>query len=831
MLKKFILLILTVSIWIMSFATCTYAETENVTFLKTYSLNENQQNITLSITPQSDMFCNISLDTLGSFSAFHFLFEDFPIELKSGGKSYSYFSRRSLSNSEMTVQYYLSAGEDYTFTLSRFYENSKYYNLNYTFSDVTADTNIMGNLQTGENIISEQGLYLFIPDKTGHILLDAPEEEFNSDDYKKFYLYNSGSSDEGTQMLSSHWLLESTKGKPVLFEFPQGTYTLTIQNTAYADNTPVVTSSIIDMQTSHPFECNLDKKWTYIAPQDTAYMSVTFDEKCDTSYATLYIYDASGTQVFYNYYNDLAGKTLNITGSSFTITLQTGTSHVNYGFKVSDIKCYTSAPTPEINRPTGLTRPFLAELSTLSSSEIYYKLSGMGDYQLYTKPFIIEKDSIVCAYAVTNGVQSEKVFFHYEIDNSPVPAPEITVVSETDETTTLSFSAEDGIIFYRTLNDSSVYNEYEYTAGQTVTITDAIEVYAICGNKKSESVFYVNNKSKSDVVDEHTPVITITPVMGGKKVTISVPDELSFDATYDEYGYVEDHPPSMCMQSGYEHDSTWYSIVENLWLEVYMASEGQGKILLYGFKDELAEGIVLTSDTAIVAEILQTRTENYGYWITDEGNTHYKSINDNASKSISYERDNDAVLVEVPKAEAPVVKASLGKATIVQADGLTVYYSINGGDFQEYTGQFLVSPGDVIRAYSEGLGVSKSDETVYRFTSSSGVTGSAAPQKVTTGFTGTPSVSNCSVDNISLTLNATSEISGATLLLAAYDTETKDFAGALSQNISLTKGDNLLENLSIPLSKSYDNVYIRAFIWNMESSHKPYGADELTIIE
>lgn len=495
-----------------------------------------------------------------------------------------------------------------------------------------------------------------------------------------------------------------------------------------------------------------------------------------------------------------------------------------YDFNLQYIN-YTQIPVPQINRESGITRPFRAELSSPIHSDIYYKLSGAGDYQLYTNPFVVDSDCIVCAYAITNGVMSEKVFFNYEMDYSPVSAPEIAVVSETDSDSTLSFSAEDGIIFYRSIHNSdAIFHEYE--AGTTVTVQDGVEAYALCGNTKSESVFYINNKSKKAVFDEYTPSITVTPVMGGKKVVASVPDDFSLGTTYIEEGYVDDHPASMCMKPGYVHDNTWQYYRTDVYVKVSKSCNSQGDSVSYYDKSDLSEGITVTEDTAFLAEIIEEHYDEDGYWDTD-GSIHQRHMLDGGGRDYSYEREDAALLVEVPKATAPTIKTSKGNATIITDDGLTAYYSVNGGDFQEYSGSFSVAEGDIIKAYSRGLGVSDSD--VATRTASFGMTGSSMQPKITGEFSGTPTVNKSSIDNISLSYTSNTTVNNLLLIVAAYDTETQTIAAATKKDISLAYGDNLFEDISIELSSSFEHLYLKAFIWDANTL-KPVCADRITIL-
>ena len=280
------------------------------------------------------------------------------------------------------------------------------------------------------------------------------------------------------------------------------------------------------------------------------------------------------------------------------------------------------------------------------------------------------------------------------------------------------------------------------------------------------------------------------------------------------------------MKPGYVHDSTWQYYETMTYVKVSNSCNGQGDSFSYYDKNDLREGITVTEDTAFLAEIIEDHYVEDGYWET-EGLMHHRYMHEGGGRAYSFEREDTALLVSVPKATAPTIKSSKGTATIITDDGLTAYYSVNDGDFQEYSGSFSVVEGDIIKAYSRGLGVSDSD--IATRTASFGMTGSSMHPKITGEFSGTPTVNKRTIDNISLSYTSNMNMNNLMLIVAAYDTETQAIAAAAKKDISLAYGDNLFEDISIELSSSFEHLYLKAFIWDANTL-KPVCADRLTIL-
>ena len=75
-------------------------------------------------------------------------------------------------------------------------------------------------------------------------------------------------------------------------------------------------------ESEHPYAENSDISWKYTHPESAYALKITFsdDTEVESNYDFIYITDSAGTTSQYTG-KELAGKTLYLTGSSFTIRL------------------------------------------------------------------------------------------------------------------------------------------------------------------------------------------------------------------------------------------------------------------------------------------------------------------------------------------------------------------------------------------------------------------------------------------------------------------------------------------------------------------------------
>jgi len=841
-MKKIITILTTLSIVLSMFAAMVHAED---TIWSIYPKDETP--VSKTYTPDATGFYYIYFD----ISINKDIFEGNTIPLQvyntSDNTEIDYiFDHTYLKNSDwighVNYYYYLESGKTYSFNYTLpTYDRTYLAGIKLYKKEITN----AGELKTGESgalsFTKSNYYYLsFIPEKDGNLMIDFSSESNYAAADCHFYSTSTGKT---TNFAENQLVAEVSKGKQciMVIDYNEGfdtfTYNFDVSYLKNADNTPIVSNNVIDFQTEHPYESFLDKTWTYEASEDTKFIEIIFDgESCIGKGDTLSIYDGDG-QVLYSYSDQsIANEQIMIEGNSFSLKMVSDLKNSGYGFALTEINAYTEFPVPKINRTTGKTRPFRAILTAPNGADIYYKISGSGDYELYTEPFVVESECIVCAYMVKGNYVSDKAFYYFEMDYSTPTPPVIETVEESEDEIVLSFSAEDGIVYYKRVFADEDF--IEYIPGTTVKINeeDVIEAYALCGNVKSESVFMDCDIYDNDKHYSQEPTISITPVLGGKKITLDVPWDISFGTVHSQEGCVDSHLPSQCTlpESKYLHDSFWFDRTEDISLVLNsVKKDGTLKELEYTRNSDIPVTVTVTEDTSFIAKVKQNVYEESGAWVEymDENGTpisHSREYNEPVFSE--YESNAFALHVEVPQAKSPVIKASLGSVSISADDGLTVYYSVDGSEYEEYTGKFAAQNGSVVKAYTMGLGVLKSEETVYTVNFNSGTTGVSQMTGVTSEFTSVPTVGASSVNNISINLKSLSAISSATLILAAFDTEKNTLAGISINDISLKTGNNLLENLTVKLGKSCEHVYLKAFVWDKMDSQKPYGADTLLIL-
>lgn len=746
----------------------------------------------------------------------------------------------------INLYYYLEAGKEYRFDLEQLIHGDRTYLSGFKLYTTSSfkNTGTLSDVSSAPLSLTKTGYYYlsFIPEKDGIIKLDLSSESSYAANYCTFYSTSTG---KAARFSENQLTAEVSEGMLCIMaiDHQQGiysyTYTFNIEYLKIADNTPVISDNISDFQSSHPYECYLDKTWTYNASANTEFIEIVFD---GSSYIgkgdMLSIYNDNNDLLCAYQHQSLANMRILIEGSGFNIHFSSDLDNTGYGFKLSQINCYNEFPVPQINRTPGKTRPFRAELSAPQGIDIYYKISGSTkDYKLYTEPFIVENDSIICTYSSYGEYMSDKIFYYFEIDSTTPPAPVITVDKKSDSEIQLSLSADDGIIYYKRMLADSNFKEYISGTPIIVTSEDIIEAYTLAGNNKSDTVFYVcdiENQS-SDLI--HTPNFTITPVLGGKQITFNIPDEIKLGYTYEEIGVAESHDSSKCMNaapnSPYIHGDDWQINESTTYAELKTSDGINSNTSRFENNNKLPKSFTITQDTSLAATIYTTVHLVHGLWettINENGMPMFCNMLEPSSEiNETYKSDTVALLVEVPKATAPVIQASRGKATISFDNGLTAYYSVNSGSFAKYTDSLTISDGDIITAYTEGIGVARSNEVTHTVNFAGSTTSVSALQKVNTEITSTPTISPNAVNNIDIKANSSVSIEDAALIISAYDIETKTLAGVFTKDISLQTGDNTFENLYVNLDNSFEHIYLKLFIWDTDTL-KPICADKLMLL-
>lgn len=117
-----------------------------------------------------------------------------------------------------------------------------------------------------------------------------------------------------------------------------GTQTVTL---AYGDETVsfAVTVCIVYPESDHPYTNRMNKTWTYTHPFPADSLEITFsaDTQTESSCDYIYLYNSGGAQIGKYSGTALAGKTVTVTGNSFSIKLTSDGSVTKYGFRIVSI--------------------------------------------------------------------------------------------------------------------------------------------------------------------------------------------------------------------------------------------------------------------------------------------------------------------------------------------------------------------------------------------------------------------------------------------------------------------------------------------------------------
>ena len=299
------------------------------------------------------------------------------------------------------------------------------------------------------------------------------------------------------------------------------------------DNSTVQTTDILETQSTHPYLNGLDKRWVYNAPSGTAYNEITFANNCSILYGDyLYVYDENETLVAeYDTGYAFRGKTLLIPGERFIIRLVSNKTENAYGFALSNIVSHSDAPAPKASIESGIIRPSSVSLTSNSVATVYYKIStkdNQGVFSKYTSAINITESCTLQVYAKIGDYTSETVTYSYTVDTSDLSAPVFSVQSSSESSITLLITATEGDIYYKKMAESSYFSKLSSSGTITLYKTGVIAAYAQSGTLKSEVVYYSYTIDDNGDYELLAPIITEEAIMGGKRVTISVPDGFEF---------------------------------------------------------------------------------------------------------------------------------------------------------------------------------------------------------------------------------------------------------------------------------------------------------------
>ncbi len=92
-------------------------------------------------------------------------------------------------------------------------------------------------------------------------------------------------------------------------------------------------------ESDHPYANGIDQSWTYTHPDSATHMLITFslETQVESGFDYICIYDGNDNLVGNYTGDDLAGKTITVPGTSFSIKLTSDDSVTSYGFSITGI--------------------------------------------------------------------------------------------------------------------------------------------------------------------------------------------------------------------------------------------------------------------------------------------------------------------------------------------------------------------------------------------------------------------------------------------------------------------------------------------------------------
>lgn len=119
-------------------------------------------------------------------------------------------------------------------------------------------------------------------------------------------------------------------------------------------------------ESAHPYVANTDQSWVYAAEENVESLTVTFSDetKTQSNYDYIWIYDQYGTQIGKYSGTQLAGQTIEIMGSAFTIRLTSNGSTQYHGFTITNIEKYIPGPLSFVSLTVDKAKAKTGELIT-----------------------------------------------------------------------------------------------------------------------------------------------------------------------------------------------------------------------------------------------------------------------------------------------------------------------------------------------------------------------------------------------------------------------------------------------------------------------------------
>ena len=180
--------------------------------------------------------------------------------------------------------------------------------------------------------------YEYVHPETVDYLAVTFSEETYTEYNDRIYLY-----DENDNQLGSYYEYEELSGKTI--NIPGSSFKIRLvtnySSTAFGFAIESVVGSTFVLESSHPYESNMDTYYYYTYPESVEELDITFSDNTEFDDYNDYLYIYEGDSDYYNnsYSSDsLKGRTIRIYGNSFKLRLVSDSSDERYGFSITSIK-------------------------------------------------------------------------------------------------------------------------------------------------------------------------------------------------------------------------------------------------------------------------------------------------------------------------------------------------------------------------------------------------------------------------------------------------------------------------------------------------------------
>ncbi|MBQ7007110.1 MAG: chitobiase/beta-hexosaminidase C-terminal domain-containing protein, partial [Oscillospiraceae bacterium] len=157
----------------------------------------------------------------------------------------------------------------------------------------------------------------------------------------------------------------------------------------------------------------------------------------------------------------------------------------------------------------------------------------------------------------------------------------------------------------------------------------------------------------------------------------------------------------------------------------------------------------------------------------------------------------------------PSISVENGVVTLTPNDDFsTIYYSVNGSDYKEYTGSFEVADTDLVKAYASGLGIAQS-ETVLR----------GIEVAVTSEIAKNPSTGVIPEFAITVTNTTGKAVNGAQLIVVSTDGE--QVTSTITRTVDIRSGITYIDDIAPVVKTDAADPKVSVYLWKSPDTIMP----------